>query len=55
LSVIAPQPIATKENRGTRRYRIWSQRRYYRYSRSLINRIEDIPGTSFLMNWKILV
>ena len=52
---MTPQPIETLGNRGTRRYRIGSQRRYDRYIRSLVNRIEDILDPSFLMDWNILL
>jgi len=52
---MTPQPIETLGNRGTRIYRIGSQRRYDRYNRSLVNRIEDILDPSFLMDWNILL
>ncbi len=49
------QQITAITNRSTRRYWIGSNRRYDRYNRSLVNRIEDLMDPSFLMNWKTLL
>ena len=49
------QPIMTGINGSTLRYWIGSDRRYDRYNRSLVNRIEDLLDPSFLMNWKLLL
>ena len=47
--------ITTTTNRSTRRYWICSSRRYVRYNRFLVNRIEDLMDPSFLLNWKNLL
>ena len=52
---MTPKPITAAGNRSTRRYWIGSDRRYDRYNRSLVNRIEDLMDPSFLMNWRDLV
>ena len=52
---MTPKPITATGNRSKRRYWIGSDRRYDRYNRSLVNRIEDLLDPSFLMNWKILL
>jgi len=52
---MTPKPITAIGNRSTRRYWIGSNRRYDRYNRSLVNRIEDLMDPSFLMNWKTLL
>ena len=50
---MTPKPITATANRSKRRYWIGSDRRYDRYNRSLVNRIEDLLDPSFLMNWKM--
>ena len=52
---MTPKPITATANRSTRRYWIGSNRRYDRYNRSLVNRIEDLMDPSFLLNWKNLL
>ncbi len=52
---MTPKPITAVGNRSTRRYWIGSNRRYDRYNRSLVNRIEDLLDPSFLLNWKTLL
>jgi hypothetical protein len=52
---MTPKPIMTLGNRTTRRYFIGWNRRYDRYNRSLVNRIEDLMDPSFLMDWKTLL
>jgi transposase, IS4 family len=52
---MTPKPITAKGNRSKRRYWIGSDRRYDRYNRSLVNRIEDLMDPSFLMNWRNLL
>lgn len=42
-------------NRSTRIYWVGSNRRHDRYNMSLVNRIMDLMGPSFLMNWKELL
>ena len=49
------QQITAISNRSTRRYWIGSDRRFDRYNRSLVNRIEDLMDPSFLMDWKALL
>ena len=49
------QQITAISNRRTRRYWIGSDRRFDRYNRSLVNRIEDLMDPSFLMDWKVLL
>ena len=49
------QQITAAGNRSTRRYWIGSDRRFDRYNRSLVNRIEDLMDPSFLMDWKALL
>ncbi len=39
---MTPKPITAVINRITRRYWIGSDRRFDRYNRSLVNRIEDL-------------
>ena len=52
---MTPKPIMVIGNRSTRRYWIGSDRRYDRYNRSLVDRIEDLLDPSFLMDWKLLL
>ena len=52
---MTPKPITTTGNRSKRRYWIGSSRRYDRYTRSLVDRIEDLLDPSFLMDWKLLL
>ena len=52
---MTPKPITTTGNRSKRRYWIGSDRRYDRYNRSLVDRIEDLLDPSFLMDWKLLL
>ena len=52
---MTPKPITATGNRSKRRYWIGSNRRYDRYNRSLVNRIEDLMDPSFLMNWRNLL
>ena len=52
---MTPKPITATGNRSKRRYWIGSDRRYDRYNRSLVDRIEDLLDTSFLMDWKLLL
>ena len=52
---MTPKPITAAGNRSTGRYWIGSDRRYDRYNRSLVNRIEDLMDPSFLMNWRDLI
>jgi hypothetical protein len=49
------QQITAVGNRSTRRYWIGSDRRFDRYNRSLVNRIDDLIDVSFLMDWKALL
>ena len=49
---MTPKSISITGNRSIRRYWIGSDRRYDRYNRSLVNRIEDLMDPSFLMNWR---
>ena len=49
------QQITAISNGSTRRYWIGSDRRFDRYNRSLVNRIDDLMDPSFLMDWKILL
>ena len=39
---MTPKPITATDNKSKRRYWIGSDRRYDRYNRSLVNRIEDL-------------
>ncbi len=50
-----PKPITATGNISKRRYWIGSDRSYDRYNRSLMDRIEDLLGPSFLMDWKLLL
>ena len=52
---MTPKPITPRGNRSKRRYWIGSNRRYERYNRSLVDRIEDLMGPSFLMDWRELL
>ena len=52
---MTPKPITAIGNRSTRRYWIGSNRRFDKYNRSLVNRIEDLMDPSFLMNWRNLL
>ena len=52
---MTPKSISITGNRSIRRYWIGSDRRYDRYNRSLVDRIEDLLDTSFLMDWKLLL
>jgi transposase len=52
---MTPKPITAIGNRSTRRYWIGSNRRFDKYNRSLVNRIEDLMDPSFLMNWRSLL
>lgn len=47
--------IAAIINGSTRRYWIGSDRRFDRYNRSPVNKIEDLMDSSFLMDLKILL
>ena len=49
------QQITAISNGRTRRYWIGSDRRFDRYNRSHVNRIEDLMDPSFLMDWKTLL
>ena len=42
-------------NGSTRRYWIGSDKRFDRYNRSLVNRIEDLMVPSFMMDWKVIL
>ena len=52
---MTPKPITAIGNRSKRRYWIGSNRRYDRYNRSLVDRLEDLMDPSFLMNWRTLL
>lgn len=52
---MTPKPITGLGNRSTGRYWIGSNRRHDKYNRSLVNRVEDLPDSLFLMNWKTLL
>ena len=49
------KPITATAKRSTRKHWSDSNRRYDRYNRSLVNRIEDLMDSSFLMNWRNLL
>lgn len=49
------QPFIAILNRSTRRNWTASNRRYDRFSRSLVSGIEDLMEPSLLMNWKTLL
>ena len=49
------QQIIAVGGQSTRRYWIGSDRRFDRYNRSIVNRIEDLMDPSFLMDWKVLL
>jgi hypothetical protein len=51
---MTPKPITATGNKSKIRYWIGSNRRYDRYKRSLVNRIEGLMDPSFLMNCRNL-
>ena len=51
---MTPKPITATANRSERRYWIGSDRRYDRYNRFLVNRIEKFLGPSFLIHLNLL-